>query len=677
MIVCLLGLGAALPASASATHEQGGFITASVTAGGRLQGTLDYLRAGSCTVGTGTGAFPLTVRNPLGATAVVNTNPGTYARCMPNSTTARATFDVDLATAFNQVTPDGGYLVTFSSCCRVGGIVNAVTTDTTFRAQTRKVSGRATSSPVFTSDVAVGVAKGYAFEQFLNTSDPDGGALTYASQAGQTGGPGSDVVSLSQNGVVSMSAATTNAFAHNSRYIYKVRVVDDQGDFSERDVLLRVTGNNAPPAIAGLDGSTPYTVAAGTTRRITFSATDPNNASPKVDTVAITGAGLPAWATLATVPGNPATATLTLSPPTGLPPATLGLNFDALDSDVTVALSGSANIRVAVVGDTVAPDAPVIIGAPAARTADTTARLQFTGEAGGSFECRLDAGAWRPCVSPQPYSGLAAGPHAFAVRQIDAAGNTGAARDFSWEAGVTSPAVAPPRTLRAALPPRATVSVRGDTAMVGCRVSTGTLASCSVRAYALVRRAGRHGVAVTARAARQVYIGRGRIEGASSRLAVRVELNATGRRLLARSLGGLRVHLDLKARTTARTTVTTARRGRFVPERQLVMPATGTFASDSATLTPLGRRFLRVVAKDLRGARSIACAGHTDATGSYAHNVDLGRRRAATACKRLRSLGVAVRLRVRSYGPSRPRASNATSRGRALNRRVELGVRWR
>jgi outer membrane protein OmpA-like peptidoglycan-associated protein len=114
-----------------------------------------------------------------------------------------------------------------------------------------------------------------------------------------------------------------------------------------------------------------------------------------------------------------------------------------------------------------------------------------------------------------------------------------------------------------------------------------------------------------------------------------------------------------------------------VPERQFVLPATGTFATDSATLTPLGRKFLRVVAKDLRRATSIACAGHTDATGAEEYNLDLGRRRAATTCHRLRRLGVTTHLTVKSYGASRPRASNATARGRELNRRVELSVRWR
>jgi outer membrane protein OmpA-like peptidoglycan-associated protein len=757
VLACLAGLGAILPAAASASHEQGGSISASVTAGGRLQGTFDYLTRGSCVVGTSTGAYPITIRNPLGSTAVANTNVGRYVRCVPNSTTVRASFDVDLATAFNGDAPDGEYLVTFSTCCRVGGIINGSTTDTTFRAQVRKTSGRSSSSPVMTSEVPAGVAKGYAYSEFLNASDPDGEALTYTSRAGHADGPATDVILLSAAGEVSIPAATTATFTNNQFYVYKVRVIDTQGEFGERDVLLRVTANNAPPAVTGLDGSTPYRVTAGTTRQVTFGAADPNNASPKVDTVTITGIGVPAWATLTTTPGNPATAALTLSPPAAMAPVTLGMNFDALDSDTTVPLRGSSNIRVAVVAaagtpafgtapsavassasftftaggavafqcrldggtwtacqspwrpagladgrhtaevralnslgdpspaaalawthDTLAPEAPAILSAPAAATPSTTAQFEFAGEPGGSFECRLDAAAWEACASPQRYAGLAAARHAFKVRQIDAAGNTGAARSFAWEAGGGS-AGGRPRTLGVTLPPRATATVHGDTATVGCRVRVGALVRCSTRAYALVSRKGHDGVAVTARAARRVYIGRGIVtsQGGSSRLAVKVKLNATGRRLLARSIGGVRVLLVMNARTTLRTRLATQRRGRFVPKRQVILPANGTFASDSATLTPRGREFLRAVATELRVARSIACGGHTDALGDAAYNLELGRRRAAAACAELRRLGVAGRRTVRSYGSSRPRASNATSRGRELNRRVELTVRWR
>ena len=55
-------------------------------------------------------------------------------------------------------------------------------------------------------------------------------------------------------------------------------------------------------------------------------------------------------------------------------------------------------------------------------------------EAGARFECSLDGGAFAACSSPATFSGLAAGPHTFAVRAVDAAGNadpTPATRSFT------------------------------------------------------------------------------------------------------------------------------------------------------------------------------------------------------------------------------------------------------
>ncbi len=47
----------------------------------------------------------------------------------------------------------------------------------------------------------------------------------------------------------------------------------------------------------------------------------------------------------------------------------------------------------------------------------------FSSKPGSTFKCRLDAGAWSPCGSPDTLSGLANGPHTFAVQATDAFGN--------------------------------------------------------------------------------------------------------------------------------------------------------------------------------------------------------------------------------------------------------------
>src|SRR4029079_8559616 len=66
----------------------------------------------------------------------------------------------------------------------------------------------------------------------------------------------------------------------------------------------------------------------------------------------------------------------------------------------------------------------------------------FTGEAGASFQCNLDVGAWAPCTSPQTYGALADGSHAFDVRAVDGAGNTGPMTNRTWIVDASAPTAA-------------------------------------------------------------------------------------------------------------------------------------------------------------------------------------------------------------------------------------------
>ena len=64
-----------------------------------------------------------------------------------------------------------------------------------------------------------------------------------------------------------------------------------------------------------------------------------------------------------------------------------------------------------------------------------------TGDATAGFECRLDAGPWAGCPSPQTLSGLGNGARTFAVRAVDAAGNTSGATNVSWTVDAVAPGV--------------------------------------------------------------------------------------------------------------------------------------------------------------------------------------------------------------------------------------------
>src|SRR5204862_534026 len=104
--------------------------------------------------------------------------------------------------------------------------------------------------------------------------------------------------------------------------------------------------------------------------------------------------------------------------------------------------------------DTTAPDT-TITAAPPAVSNSSSASFSFTAtEAGSSFACQLDGGAFAPCVSPQSYSGLANGSHSFQVRATDAAGNTDPTpASYAWTVDTTTPDTTPPHTTIPAAPP--------------------------------------------------------------------------------------------------------------------------------------------------------------------------------------------------------------------------------
>jgi hypothetical protein len=83
--------------------------------------------------------------------------------------------------------------------------------------------------------------------------------------------------------------------------------------------------------------------------------------------------------------------------------------------------------------NTTPPDT-TITAQPANPTNSSSAAFSFTSTAPGStFQCRLDAGAYAACSSPNTLSGLADGSHTFSVRATDTAGNTDPTpASFTW-----------------------------------------------------------------------------------------------------------------------------------------------------------------------------------------------------------------------------------------------------
>lgn len=103
----------------------------------------------------------------------------------------------------------------------------------------------------------------------------------------------------------------------------------------------------------------------------------------------------------------------------------------------------------------------------------------------------------------------------------------------------------------------------------------------------------------------------------------------------------------------------------------------GLFDTGSAALRSAAQPVLGGVASILQRNPEIRIevAGHTDALGEDDANLLLSQQRADAVREFLIGLGtVGSRISAAGYGSSRPRATNATTEGRTLNRRIEFRI---
>ena len=90
--------------------------------------------------------------------------------------------------------------------------------------------------------------------------------------------------------------------------------------------------------------------------------------------------------------------------------------------------------------DTVPPPAPTITSSPPGQTSSTDASFGFSdAESGVTLLCQLDGGGFSTCMSPQSYSGLAAGVHTFDVKARDQAGNVSSPASYTWTIATAAP----------------------------------------------------------------------------------------------------------------------------------------------------------------------------------------------------------------------------------------------
>jgi hypothetical protein len=103
-------------------------------------------------------------------------------------------------------------------------------------------------------------------------------------------------------------------------------------------------------------------------------------------------------------------------------------------------------------------------------------------ESGSTFACRRDGASFAPCGSPTSYSGLADGPHTFAVRATDAAGNTGSETSYGWAIDTSAPSATitdKPTVSSSSSSPSFSFTASESASSFACRLDEGAFAPCA------------------------------------------------------------------------------------------------------------------------------------------------------------------------------------------------------
>jgi hypothetical protein len=134
-------------------------------------------------------------------------------------------------------------------------------------------------------------------------------------------------------------------------------------------------------------------------------------------------------------------------------------------------------------GDTTAPQTTITSG-PTGPTNDDTPTIAFgSNEAGTTFTCRADTGAWAACASPWTTPLLGDGGHSVSVRARDAAGNTDATpavRSFTIDTDApTTRITSAPRALANSSDAAISFAVDDRGATSQCRLDDGAWVACS------------------------------------------------------------------------------------------------------------------------------------------------------------------------------------------------------
>jgi streptogramin lyase len=319
---------------------------------------------------------------------------------------------------------------------------------------------------------------------------------------------------------------------------------------------------------------------------------------------------------------------------------------------------------------TTAQDAPLRVAAPGVLGNDSDAdgealtAARVSGPADGTLTLNADG-----AFTYTPAAGFH-GRDSFTYRASDGTADSNTATvTITVNPAVTPPSPPPPPPPRPS--PTAVMRLRApDLSVFGrsgsqarCRMRIGRIRTCSVR-LRLGRRVLARGRAASTQAGRRS-------------LTVTLELTGSGRALLARRLGGVRVRIHARGATTGGTRTATARTRALLRVEHFRTPA-GSWIPNQADPTARGRRFVRSLRGKLIAVARLRCDGHDANVRATSHTTSrLSLARAALFCDALRRLGIRSQPTLAGHGDSQPIASNAARSGRAQNRRVEVTITHR
>lgn len=645
LLAATVGLGLATPAalashfraSTTATSYSGGVITWNLTEAWAKDNADTLFDDGSDVEVTLDG-------NPTSATVSDPVNAEDLSNPLFDVTTQRA--DIDINTLLG--TP-GLYQAYVSSCCRVNGIAN--TSDDGSESQAigfRVRNDQSVDMPpvfdhpsVYTLIPVSGSGPGLSLD--YRATDPDGAAVTY-SYVTETEEPayGATAMACSElsNGVFRLSASLcapgevfTDIYTAGTYWAVKVRATDADGAFSETDTLLRVPTVPQPYIDEATfeKGTGTFTVLLQDSDTLVDSYTvtctnqadpdDVRSASSPEREVKVTGLSPNAVYDCVTSAKNgvgtgTSSESYTASTPTF---STQSISFPALKSHQ---LTKST--------------VPVL--------ATATSALPVSYTSATPSVCTVDAGA----VTLRRTGTCTITAHQEGDSTFDQAAPV--SRSFQVTPTVTS---TPSLAVRHKI-------VNASRVPTTCRLSGQHVNRCYVAAYTTVN-------------GRRVLVGRGHsVAGSGAAKAVSVTLNATGRRLSHRP-GGARLRLVAHVHPDHGASRTATARTLVVAPRVALRPVY--FAVDSARLKKRDRDYLNSVRRHLGASRSITCVGSTDSQAGRAYNKSLARHRAQAVCGVLKH-GSKVRIRIVSLGEANSKYTNATVKGRSLNRRVETTLRY-